>query len=255
MKRYAIVVFALLAGLVIGGWGPRSDLMRAKEEIKAARELLKENNIGSSGIDSVTHLLGITGNNRQNEQRSCRQTEQLDTNSVSTSPPAMGLESGSTNEKTADMLANEEKAEADREKEEPENTGFKDQIEKAAELWQLRSDIARSAFIANSRLTDEHIIQFDVLVEAMNLRIANEIELFVGQLKQTEEPPSAEAGVRLANGVTKALVLTYDEMDRTLPGEWRAGAGKDFELVNFINPMVAMPLTDIEDKLDRPQRH
>lgn len=253
MKRYSVAIFALLAGLVIGGWGPRSDLMRANKEIKEARELLKKNNTGSSGIDSVTHLLGITDNNRRKEQRSYRQAEQ-DINSASTSFPAEDLESGPTNEITADAPANEAKAEDNPEKEEPENAGLKNQIEKAAELWQLRSDIARSAFIANARLTDEYIVQFDVLVEAMNLRIANEIELFAGKLKQAEEQPSSEAGVRLANGVTKALVLTYDEMDRTLPGEWRAGAGKDFELVNFINPMVAMPLTDVEDKLNRPQQ-
>ena len=50
------------------------------------------------------------------------------------------------------------------------------------------------------------------------------------------------------------VVLTYDEMDRTLPNGWRTSAGRDFSLTDLIDPSVAEPLIDVEDKLDRPRR-
>ena len=50
------------------------------------------------------------------------------------------------------------------------------------------------------------------------------------------------------------LVLTYNEMDRTMPAGWRDGMDNRFELFDHIDPQVALPLADVEG-LFQAQRH
>ena len=53
----------------------------------------------------------------------------------------------------------------------------------------------------------------------------------------------------MMNDLSAALVTTYDELDRTMPEDWRSKSGTNFEAMTFINPAVATPLAEIEDKL------
>lgn len=249
MKHFPMVIFAFVIGLLIGGWGPRSDLKRTKDEMRKTEKLLRETTRRPGGIDGVTHLLGIQKENTgyssgtsSNTAGSASASTQNQTNQTLTSGNA---DYSSTNDASAENAGDEKEV-----KPEPvQPRAFKEQIENASEVWQLRVDLARSVFISNARLNDEQVIKFDVLMDAMNVRLANEIENFSKEIISKNTPPSSENGIRLASGITKAMVLTYDEMDRSLSPDWRQKAGKDFELVNFVDPSVAMPLVDIEDKL------
>ena len=121
-------------------------------------------------------------------------------------------------------------------------------IDKAMELWKLRSDIARSTFLANGEFSEEEAVHFDVLMTALNIRLGHTIETWATAVENKQEV-GAEEGVRLMNGVTDALVLTYDEMDRKLPGNWRETGGHDLRLFDFIDPAVAKPLIRVEDRM------
>ncbi len=58
---------------------------------------------------------------------------------------------------------------------------------------------------------------------------------------------SPETGLRMMNDLSSTLVKAYDDLDRDMPADWRDKAGKEFQLFDFINPEVALPLADIEN--------
>jgi hypothetical protein len=135
-----------------------------------------------------------------------------------------------------------------------EGQTLQERIAWAADAWRLRADIARDTFLADAGLGREDSAQFDVLMHAMNLRVGDAVEAWV-ETVQTRDTVAPEDGVRLMHDVAGALVLTYDEMDRTLPSGWRSSAGSRFDLLTFVDPAVAMPLVGIEDKLEEAGRN
>ncbi len=124
-----------------------------------------------------------------------------------------------------------------------------DEIDRAVELWQMRVNVARSTFVSNTRLSETQAMQFDTLVQSMNIRIGETIDNFAANLQDAEEV-QMEAGIRLMNAITDSVVLTYDEMDEALQEDWRRESGKEFNLMDFIDPEVGRPLINVQDKLD-----
>lgn len=125
-----------------------------------------------------------------------------------------------------------------------------DDIERAAKFWNARAAIARNSFITNARLDSRQAEKFDTLVAAMNLRLETGISNWVQGVKAKGQA-GTEDGVRLMSELSAAVVTTYDEMDRIMPADWRKQAGEKFELVNFVDPAVAMPLMDVEGILNQ----
>ena len=80
----------------------------------------------------------------------------------------------------------------------------------------------------------------------MNLRLGDRIEQWTDYLKVKGEL-NPEDGIRMMNDLSSVMVLTYDELDGSMPPNWRDEAGEDFQLFNFIDPEVAMPLAEVED--------
>jgi hypothetical protein len=121
-------------------------------------------------------------------------------------------------------------------------------LDRAIELWQTRVDIAKSTFVANGRLNDAQALHFETALVAMNIRIGATIDEFADSIRDADEV-QPEAGIRLVNAITDAMVTTYDEMDETLPQGWRRRAGQSFSLTDFIDPEVARPMVGLEDRL------
>ena len=227
MKTLAVAVAALLVGFVLGAWGPRADLRDARQELEGfADQAPLAAQPPDPAIGDVTRMLQIP------KRASGKRTQK----------PA---------ERTAGGLDPEDdKEDAKRPRDtEASRQSLEERIAEAAELWQMRVDVARNAFLNNTGLDENAATQFDVLVQAMNIRLKHAIQLAVDDFKEGDMPDT-ELSVRLVNDLTEAVVLTYDEMDRTLPGDWREGAGDDFELLDFVNPSVAMPLTEVQGQFN-----
>ena len=247
MKAYILLPFVLLAGLVVGGLGPKAELARTKEELQTANELLSKNGGGASGLGDVTKLLGIDRSSR--DVREEPQTvdgiahEEETEQGPDADPDAVA--------DTADSEVNDaDEAVVDQEDGDEEvDREFGGDIDRAVELLQVRVDIARSTFVANARLNDSQAVKFDTLLDAMNVRIGTKIDTFAAEIEDAESV-QPEAGIRLVNDVTEAMVLTYDEMDNSMPKEWRRRAGEKFNMANFIDPEVARPLVGLEGKMD-----
>lgn len=82
----------------------------------------------------------------------------------------------------------------------------------------------------------------------MNVRIGTKIDTFAAEIEDAESV-QPEAGIRLVNDVTEAMVFTYDEMDNSMPKSWRRRAGEKFNMANFIDPEVARPMVGLEGKM------
>jgi len=244
VRPYAWIPVALLLGLVLGSWGPKSEIRKLREDLEAARAgagTVKR----TARIEGVTELLGISA---AAAAASAPMTADVsETSADATNPPVPVADNTATGALAVSQGPPPGETPPGRNRPRPRN--LEGQIERAAELWRMRSDVARAAFVSDAELTDADAGTFDVLTTAMNLRLANSIETWVEGIKGGDAP-GPEAGIRLARDVTDSLVLTYEEMDRKLSEGWRDRLEEPLNLTDFIDPAVATPLVDVEDALE-----
>ncbi len=254
MKPYILLPFVLLAGLVIGGLGPRSELAKAREELEEARKLARSGVRPTASMSDVSSLLGI-------DRKAASAPAAVDSG-ADASPAGGGLsaEKPEKHDPNTDGVAvsgseNPEPEEnAEQGDEEDPRSGFEDDLDRAIDLWQTRVAIARNTFVANAYLNDSQAVKFDTILEAMNVRIGTTIDEFASEVKDAETVQT-EAGIRLMNDITDSMVTAYDEMDQTMPQGWRRRAGDKFTMTDFIDPEVARPLVGIEGKLENMVVH
>jgi hypothetical protein len=231
------IAAALFAGLALGAWGPRSDLRKAQHQIRELELRLKESGTGAGRLRSITDMLRIPeGKPRGGESAQPAGTE------VEAAPeeaPAAAATSPSNPPPSLASATNR-----------PDGEDLRRRIDEAMDVWRIRADVARNSFVSSAGLNAAAAGTFDVVVAAMNLRLANSISNWVEQVKKNDRM-TPEDGARILNDVTSVFVLTYNELDRKLPATWRDGAGDRFDLVTFVDPSVATPLIGIEDALDR----
>ena len=104
-----------------------------------------------------------------------------------------------------------------------------------AERQQERATTLRTNFAAKAKLADEEVVRFDVLMAAMNMRLKEKTVQWREAL-DSGAMTRPEVRARAMNEISQAMVLTYDEMDRSMPTGWREVAGEDFNLMTFVDP-------------------
>lgn len=233
---------ALLAGLLLGGWSPRVELRRLRGELESARA--RHNRTPASTIDTLSRIVGagasLPADRAEPPVREERRTPDADD---ADTPARQASSDDARTESRDETPAPRRRAD------------LRQRVETAAEVWALRAEVAREGFVSRAELDAEQAAQFDVLVEAMNLRMHTQMQELADFLGRGETL-TPEDGVRIIHALTGILTLTYDEMDRTLSPEWREPAGPEFDLGQFVDPMVAEPLFDVERELQqsRPPR-
>lgn len=235
MKQALLVVVAVLAGMVLGGWGPRSDLRRAREEIEDLKRRGARGWTQGGEIQGVRQMLRLADDGTVRTRAAER----------ARGKPA-APRSGSGGGVAAAPAATQAVARAAS----PTNDGAEAiwegaDIEEAAKFWNARAALARNSLVSNLKLDAARAEQFDTLVAAMNLRLETGISNWVQGVKARGEV-TTEDGVRLMSELSSAVVLTYNELDRAMPSGWRKAAGDKFEVINFVDPAVAMPLMEVE---------
>jgi hypothetical protein len=248
MKTAVIVIVALLAGLVLGSWSVKVDLRRAEQEADSLRKELSRRPASSSGrLSGLTSMLKIP-EDAEGEGKKLAVVHARSAHSHGSS------NSSSQGQTTTPVVAgdlhstNENPVAAEGKRHDRKRGDLRKQLETAGAVWKARSDLARAGFISTVADTDVQAIQFDVSMAAMNLRMSNSVRTWVESVRQKQEINS-EDGIKIMNDLSGALVQAYNDLDRTMPSDWRTKAGSAFEVVNFINPEVVMPLTEIEDVL------
>lgn len=250
MKTAVIVIVALLAGLVLGSWSVKVDLRRAEQEADSLRKELSRRPASSSGrLSGITSMLKIPEDAEgEGKKRAVTHTRSAHSHGSSNS--------SSQGQTTTPVVAgdqhatNENPTVAEEKRQDRKRGDLRTHLETASAVWKARSDLARTGFISTVTDTDVQAIQFDVSMAAMNLRMSNSVRTWVESVRQ-KKGVNSEDGIKIMNDLSGALVQAYNDLDRTLPADWRTKAGSEFEVVDFINPDVVMPLTEIEDVLKK----
>jgi len=89
-----------------------------------------------------------------------------------------------------------------------------------SEQRRERARQERTNFLAQAELKEEETVRFDVLMAALNLRLQQQSEKWREAL-DGGLVSRAEIRARAMGEISSALVLTYDELDRSMPDGWR----------------------------------
>lgn len=110
----------------------------------------------------------------------------------------------------------------------------------------------RSNLIERTKLSEEQTVRFDVLVTSMNLRLQQQTRLWQEAL-DSGLMSRAEIRARAMQEVGAAVALTYDELDRNLPAEWRSDTtNESVNLWTFIDPDIWRAMRPLMGGRGRP---
>jgi hypothetical protein len=233
MNTRSIVV--LLAGLLVGLWigraSPQAALRTARAEIERLKEAGRQRpQAARQAMAGVESMLNVRREDVADARRARR--ARAETNRV----VAVAQTGAVAAAASAPAVA--------------QPGGLSNELERVRQAWDLRRDIARKNFVERTGLEPEKAAQFDVLIEAMNLRLGATVDRWAEAIRK-DENFTAETGARMMHELSEAVVITYDEMDRKLPAGWREQAGPRFELVRFVDPEVLTPFQDLESIMER----
>lgn len=241
MKTVAYALVALLLGLVLGSWSLKADLRNAKREIASLRTKLATRESGQGGLNGITSMLKIQEKTRPDPVRRRGQRPPAarpavppaeTTTAVAAAVPTSAVSSVPEDRRTRHAHSHGA-------------TNLLQSLETASALWKTRADLARNSFVSTVATNEDQAAQFEVAMAAMNLRLSNSIRTWVDFVKK-EGDMTPETGIRIMNDLSSSLVLAYGDLDRTMPPDWRQKAGSKFQVFDFINPEVAMPLAEVE---------
>ncbi len=232
------VVAALAVGLLIGRAAPQADLRAARAEIEQLKKRGASQATSRTAMAGVEQMLQV----RRDEVARARRPR-------GDHPPAAAVHADAA---PAGTNAAPVEARTNRPHRGPPWRGGSNEIAQAKQAWQLRGEIARTQFLEKAKLSTDQAAAFDVVIEAMNVRLGESIDRWAAAIRK-DDVLTPETGLRMMNELSSALVLTYDELDRKLPEGWRAEAGPRFELVRFVDPEVLTPLQDLEGVIERSE--
>ena len=238
MRLLLVSLLTLLLGLILGGLGPKADLRKARDEIN---QLKKQPRAPSSNanLDGIASMLRIPESDAKTRH------------AVTLTPPTNHVASPvleSTVRHPPPRIGDEDTPPR------PNPQTLQERLRTASDAWKIRADLARSGFISNVTTSEVQAGQFDLAVADMNLRLSTAIRNWVDTIKEQPEF-TPENGIRMMNALSSELVQTYDQLDTTMPPDWRQHAGDKFQVFDLIDPQVAMPLTELEGKMPFHARH
>jgi len=243
-----LLPLACLLGFAVGSWGPRADLRelraRGADEKRAAADKKPD------GFGTFAQIAKIPESARHpRRRRAPRAAEKRPAIAVTNAPKTAVSESV-----TEPTNAVPEKAAAQvREDERPSPDDLRARIDEAQEMWATRVDIARAQWKSKLNLSGDAEKAFDDALQEMNEKLYASVEALAARLA-SEEKMSPELGFRLMGDTTTIMAETYDRIGACVAPD-RRGDVSEMQMVDFIDPAVAEPLVDVQDKLEGFSMH
>jgi hypothetical protein len=234
MKTAVAILIALLAGLMLGSWSIKADLRKATSEIDSLKIQLSQKGSQPSGLKGITSMLNLP--EVKPEPVRSKHTHRVRPATLLTNAPAVPAPAESNAPASVATLQTGSATNAH---------SMQTRLQTAAALWKVRADLAQNSFISNVTTNDAQAMDFAVSMAAMNLRLSNSICTWVDQIKK-EKTLTPEKSILMFNDLSSTLVWAYKDLDRTQPADWRQKAGPKFQVLDFINPEVALPLVEAE---------
>jgi hypothetical protein len=241
MKTAGYVVAALLLGMALGSWGLKADLRKARKDVAKLQDQVNRTDRKQSRLDGITTMLNIPQGRESAPAQPSRAMDGRAAGHVEVGTNAHGVPRHHgppwEDRHAAGTVVT--------------NRNMREDIDAAVNVWKVRSQLARDGFLAQATSNDEQAARFDVLMVAMNLRLSNSIRTWVDYI-QTEQTLTPETGVRMMNDLSGVMVQTYADVERDFP-DWREKTEGKFNTMDFVDPQVALPLTEVESIM-RTQR-
>ena len=242
-KSFYLLPLACLAGFIVGTWGPRADL-------RALRELTRDEKRADAertpdGFGTFARMAKIPeAAKHPRRRRPPRVTARRPVIAVTNAPKAAvaapaPVAAGAAPEGTNAVA----RVSARRS---PDDLGAR--IEEAQELWATRVDLARAQWKSKLGLSGEAERAFDDALQEMNEKLYASVETLAARLA-SEEKMTPELGFRLVSDTTAIMAETYDRIGANVAPD-RRGEVSEMQMVDFIDPAVAEPLVDVQDKLE-----
>jgi hypothetical protein len=246
MRNLLFLPPVLLLGLFIGGWSPNEELRTLRKEVADLNGKLASRE-KDSRLDAITRMVRIPDRAAAKPppppSASAAETVREQAPPASPSPAADAAQPAPAAEPPPAPPPEEPPVA-------PED--LRARIEEAKELWATRVQIAREQWLNRLRLTAEGAALFDATIDAMNAEMLASMQGLADALAADGEM-TPELGTRFFNEMTASLVRTYDDLDAFVPAEQRGEAAR-IELTDFIDPAVAEPLIDVQNKLENLPR-
>ncbi len=236
-RVFMVAVVFLFAGLLAGRLAPLSDLRRVQAELEEVKSAPSRRTASEAAVVGVRSMLKVSDQDLDKAQRIKRARELMSNEVVSAESVT---EAGGTGPTI--VLGGDTNTPA-RVRDPASMSNSINQLKKG---WEMRTQLARNNLIKRAELDEKAVTQFDVVIEAMNLRLGATVDSWSMKLLE-KGSVNEEEGIRLMNELSSVMVLTYDEMNRNLPEGWKEKAGPKFDLMSFIDPEVLTPLQDLED--------
>ena len=230
-----------LLGAIIGGWGARERLARERASLDRSRASERESG-RQMGFDAFTKALNLPEKARRPGRRG------TPPQGAATNVVRNAVAPASTNvvsQTTIETNANQSASGNERRRMRAENLSAR--IEEAKELWRARVEIARANAVKRLNLDSTGEKAFDEALVRMNQKIAESVAAVAERLSG-EEKFTPELGVRLMGDLGISLAETYDELGGAV-GEAARAEVSELNLVDFVDPSVAEPLVELQDKL------
>lgn len=239
-RTFYLLPLACLLGFAVGHWGPSADMRAMKEHAGKEKKVAEERQRG--GFDAFAHLAKIPETaSRSRRGRPRRAAAKRPAIAVTNAPK----ETASASDPSASASENRPQRDEWR-KMSPDD--LRARIAEAQDLWATRVDIARAQWKSRLQITGESEKAFDDALQEMNENIYTSVSALVARLADKENM-SMELGLRLVGDTTAILAETYDKIGACVAPEMRDEVS-DIQMIDFIDPAVAEPLIDVQDKLE-----
>ena len=243
-KWFFLLPLACLAGFIVGSWGARADLRALKELSKGEKKAAAEQK--PDGLDTFTRMAKIPETARHpRRHRPARAEARRSAIAVTNAPRTeVSADAPAATNAVAD-------AKAPKKRRTPDDLAAR--IDEAQELWAARVDVARAQWKAKLKLSGEAEKAFDDALQEMNEKLYASVQELARRLA-SEEKMTPELGFRLMGDTSTILTETYDKIGEFLPQDQRAEVS-EMQMIDFIDPAVAEPLIDVQDKLEGFSMH
>ena len=243
-KWFFLLPLACLAGFVVGAWGSRADLRALKDLDKSEKRAAAERK--PDGLDAFARMAKIPETARHPRQHHSSRAEARRSAIAVTN--AFQIEASADAPQATNAVA---AAKVPKKRRAPDDLAAR--IDEAQELWATRVDVARAQWKAKLKLSGEAEKAFDDALQEMNEKLYASVQELARRLA-SEEKMTPELGFRLMGDTSTILAETYDKIGEFLPQGQRAEVS-EMQMVDFIDPAVAEPLIDVQDKLEGFSMH
>lgn len=251
MKALIWLPAACLAGIVIGAWGPREEL-RTREEHAAAEKARPRN--AAEGFKAFARLANIPDEARRPHRH--RQPGKALFTATNAAPKKADApkkdaprvtSAPATAPTPAPVATNAPPRRAERMS--PED--LRARIEEAQDLWRTRVELARTQWKDKLGIASgsDAASRFDAAIDSMNEQLHETMQTMATLLAQ-QERMTPELGLRMVGDATTIMTETYEQIRTCVPEEHRSEVA-DMQVVEFIDPGVAEPLIEVQDKLEQ----